>query len=105
MLVYNPNKASHEPELERMYKEFVQPLGLMKQQCMVLGINWTTGHSIHGSLSGRLGQLQQRQVDVHPDDPPKSQPQLAQIFDELVWSCVARQKQQAEDDVIEATQL
>lgn len=88
-----------------MYKEFVQPLGLTKQQCMVLAINWTTGHSVRSALSGRLGQLQQRQVDIHPEDPPKSQPQLARAVDELVVSCVARQKEQAEDDVIEATQL
>lgn len=104
VLVYNPSKESHEQELERVYKEFVQPLGLSKQQCLLLSVSFTAGHSIRSALSGRLGELQQQHIDIHPEDPPKSRPQLARALDSLVSTCVARQKQQAEDDVIEATQ-
>lgn len=105
VLVCNPGKLAQEQELEHMYKEFVQPMDLTKQQCMVLSLNLTAGRSIGGAVSGRLAALQQKQVDIDPEDPSTSQPQLAQAVDELVVQCVARQKELAEDDVIEGTDM
>lgn len=99
ILVHNPSKQ-HEQELEKVYKAFVQPLKLAKQQCVVISMNLSGGVGLSAGLTGRLAALKQHRIDVNLSNPHQAHDQAADAVDELVAQCVAKQLLRAEEDVM-----
>jgi hypothetical protein len=98
--VHNPRKPDHEQELEQLYKAFVQPLKLSKQQCIVISMNLSSGMAANSKLTGRLATLRQHRVDVHLADAYQAHEQLCEAVDQLVAQCVAKQLLQEEEHVM-----
>jgi hypothetical protein len=102
ILVHNPSKKNHEQELEQVYKSFVQPLKLSKQQCAVISMNLSGGLGLSPGLTGRLAALKQHRVDVNLADAHQAHEQAVDAVDQLVAQCVAKQLLKAEEDVMAA---
>jgi hypothetical protein len=102
ILVHNPSKQTHEQELEQVYKSFVQPLKLTKQQCAIISMNLSGSVGISSSLTGRLAALKQYRVDVNLANAHQAHEQAVDAVDQLVAQCVAKQLLRAEEDVMAA---
>jgi hypothetical protein len=99
-LVHNPSKANHEQELEQVYKTFVQPLKLSKQQCTVISMNLSGGVGLVPGLKGRLAALKQHRIDVNLANVHQAHDQATDAVDQLVTQCVAKQLLRAEEEVM-----
>lgn len=83
-----------------MYKTFVQPLRLSKQQCAVISMNLSGGVGVTAGLTGRLAALQHHRIDVNLSNTHQAHDQVADAVDQLVAQCMAKQLLRAEEDVM-----
>lgn len=64
LLVYDPEQAGAEQQLEALYRAFAQPRGLREKQCAVVAVAGSPQGRAAAGLQGKLRQLHHCVVDA-----------------------------------------